>query len=106
MERITPLEALHHEWILQGLPDKVLQHHMKMFAFPKTATVGVPRQEDKGVIQEASGREIQGFPPNAQNQTIYEIVAEIQTEETRREKKRRLRREQQEELARKEAATQ
>ena len=32
-ERMTPLEALHHEWILEGLPEKVLHHHLKMFAF-------------------------------------------------------------------------
>ena len=30
-DRITPLQALQHEWILQGLPEKVLQHHRKMF---------------------------------------------------------------------------
>jgi len=31
VERISPLEALQHPWILQGLPDKVLKHHEKMF---------------------------------------------------------------------------
>ena len=31
MERMTPLEALQHPWILEGLPEKVLKHHQKMF---------------------------------------------------------------------------
>lgn len=29
-ERIKPLEALQHEWILEGLPKKVLIHHQRM----------------------------------------------------------------------------
>ena len=32
-KRMTPLEALHHEWILEGLPDDVLEHHLKMFEY-------------------------------------------------------------------------
>mmetsp|Transcript_13259 Transcript_13259/g.20747 ORF Transcript_13259/g.20747 Transcript_13259/m.20747 type:complete len:394 (+) Transcript_13259:3939-5120(+) len=32
MNRMTPLEALQHPWILEGLPDKVLKHHKKMFS--------------------------------------------------------------------------
>lgn len=31
-DRITPLQALQHEWILDGLPEKVLLHHRKMFS--------------------------------------------------------------------------
>jgi len=27
IERMTPLEALLHPWIIQGLPEKVLIHH-------------------------------------------------------------------------------
>jgi dual specificity tyrosine-phosphorylation-regulated kinase 2/3/4 len=27
VRRMTPLEALQHPWILEGLPDKVLMHH-------------------------------------------------------------------------------
>ena len=27
VNRMTPLEALQHEWILEGLPEKVLVHH-------------------------------------------------------------------------------
>ena len=73
-----------------------------MFAFPKTATgTGETRKEDKKLISEASTRDIQGFPPDAQSQTIYEIVQDISSEEARREEKRRLKREQQEELTRK-----
>lgn len=31
INRMTPLEALQHEWILEGLPPKVLLHHQRMF---------------------------------------------------------------------------
>ena len=31
VNRMTPLEALQHEWILEGLPEKVLVHHQRMF---------------------------------------------------------------------------
>eukprot|EP01022_Parablepharisma_sp_SALTPOND_P015009 TRINITY_DN2093_c0_g1_i1.p1 TRINITY_DN2093_c0_g1~~TRINITY_DN2093_c0_g1_i1.p1 ORF type:complete len:427 (+),score=37.31 TRINITY_DN2093_c0_g1_i1:1253-2533(+) len=33
-KRITPEEALRHEWILEGLPTKVLAHHQKVNACP------------------------------------------------------------------------
>jgi len=32
MERITPLEALQHPFIIQGLPEKVLRHHKKILS--------------------------------------------------------------------------
>jgi serine/threonine protein kinase len=28
--RITPFEALMHEWVIEGLPPKVLVHHKRM----------------------------------------------------------------------------
>jgi len=28
--RITPYEALMHEWVVEGLPPKVLMHHKRM----------------------------------------------------------------------------
>ena len=28
---MTPLEGLQHPWILEGLPQKVLKHHCRMF---------------------------------------------------------------------------
>lgn len=31
VNRLTPLEALQHDWILEGLPPKVLLHHQRMF---------------------------------------------------------------------------
>jgi dual specificity tyrosine-phosphorylation-regulated kinase 2/3/4 len=34
MSRLTPLEALQHEWIIEGLPAKVLLHHQRMFGMP------------------------------------------------------------------------
>ena len=76
VDRMTPLEALQHDWILEGLPEKVLQHHKKMFCQP----------EDRRLLQRATKTEIQGFPPNAQAQSIYEIVDEIAKDHLAREK--------------------
>ena len=72
---MTPLEALQHDWILEGLPDKVLQHHKKMFSTP----------EDHLSLQQATMTDIQGFPPNAQNQSIYEIVEEVKNDDLQRD---------------------
>lgn len=44
INRMTPLEALQHPWILEGLPDKVLKHHTKMFA----------ASENKSAIQKST----------------------------------------------------
>jgi dual specificity tyrosine-phosphorylation-regulated kinase 2/3/4 len=65
IKRITPLEALQHEWILQGLPEKVLVHHNDMFK-------GTDRSRDK--IWDATHTEIQGFPVDATSKPIAEIV--------------------------------
>ncbi len=35
--RMTPLEALNHAWILDGLPPKVLLHHQRMFGLSQEA---------------------------------------------------------------------
>lgn len=79
-DRMTPLEALHHEWIVEGLPDKVLQHHLKMFAFTPSKQTK-ERREDATLIAEATEADIQGFPPDAQTKTIYEIINEIKMED-------------------------
>jgi len=78
VDRMTPLEALQHEWILEGLPDKVLQHHKKMFSVP----------EDKRTLKKATQSEIQGFPANAQSQSIYEIINEIRADDAERDKRK------------------
>jgi len=40
------------------------------------------------LIKKATRTDIQGFPPNAQSQSIYDIVRLIRAEEEAREKKR------------------
>jgi hypothetical protein len=72
---MTPLEALQHPWILDGLPEKVLKHHNKMFG----------HQDNKKILREMTYSEIQGFPKDKKNQSIHDIVREIQIED---EKKR------------------
>ena len=42
--------------------------------------------EDRRLLQRATKTEIQGFPPNAQSQSIYEIVDEIGRDHLAREK--------------------
>jgi len=44
--------------------------------------------EDRKLLQRATKTEIQGFPPNAQAQSIYEIVDEIAKDHDAREKQR------------------
>jgi hypothetical protein len=68
---MTPLEALQHEWILEGLPEKVLVHHQRMFN----------GKEDKINLKEASLTQIQGFPENAANKSIYEIVNDLKAQD-------------------------
>lgn len=64
VNRMTPLEALQHEWILEGLPPKVLLHHQRMFGMP----------DDKNKVKDATLRSIQGFPQNANSQTLFNLV--------------------------------
>ena len=94
---MTPLEALHHEWVLEGLPEEVLEHHLKMFEYQgepqerETTQGGRLRRdirEDNSMIRHATHQEIQGFPPNAQARSIYEIVGEIRREDQEREKRK------------------
>lgn len=96
-KRMTPLEALHHEWVLEGLPEEVLEHHLKMFEYQgepqerETTQGGRLRRdirEDNSMIRHATHQEIQGFPPNAQARSIYEIVGEIRREDQEREKRK------------------
>ena len=34
MKRMSPDEAIRHQWILEGLPPKVLIHHQKLHGIP------------------------------------------------------------------------
>lgn len=74
---MTPLEALQHEWILEGLPEKVLVHHQRMFG----------GRDDKVNLKEASLTAVQGFPEEANTKTIYDIVAEMRSEDQRKERR-------------------
>ena len=76
---MTPLEALQHEWILEGLPEKVLVHHQRMFG----------GKDNKINLKEASLTAVQGFPEEANTRTIYDIVAELRAEDQRKERRER-----------------
>lgn len=65
-QRITPIEALQHPWILEGLPEKVLKHHTKMFN----------NNQSSEIIKKATSTPIQGFPQDKKNITIHQMVAE------------------------------
>jgi dual specificity tyrosine-phosphorylation-regulated kinase 2/3/4 len=43
--RITPYEALMHEWVVEGLPPKVLMHHKRM--------LGIEMEEQRTMKREA-----------------------------------------------------
>ena len=68
---------MQHEWILEGLPEKVLVHHQRMFG----------GKEDKINLKEASLTAVQGFPEEANTKTIYDIVAELRQEDQRKERR-------------------
>lgn len=74
LERMTPLEALQHPWILEGLPEKVLKHHRKMFG----------SDDNKRELEKATKAKIQGFPKDEKEKTIHEIVKEIKDQEEAR----------------------
>ena len=109
LTRMTPLEALHHDWILEGLPEKVLHHHLKMFAFTEEQkevreeyNQGLdPYKENNMLVENATVTDIQGFPANAQSKSIYEIVAEIRRDDQDRERKRLFKSQQRKEQAEK-----
>jgi hypothetical protein len=46
------------------------------------------QQEDKKLLKKATLCDVQGFPPNAQNQSIYEIIEEIRADDAERERRR------------------
>lgn len=54
----------------------MLVHHMRMFT----------GKEDKINLKEASLTQIQGFPENAANKSIYEIVNELKAQDQRRKR--------------------
>jgi hypothetical protein len=78
---MSPLQALLHPWILEGLPNKVLDHHKKMFN----------QENDPKFIFKMTHQDIQGFPTNAQGQSIYEIIEEIKQDDLLREIERKQR---------------
>ena len=65
--RMTPLEALKHPWILEGLPETYLKYHMKIFG----------GQEKSNIIETMTSKKVQGFPKNKKDQSIHQIVQEI-----------------------------
>ena len=54
--RMTPLEALQHPWIVEGLPRKVLIHHQRMLG------LDVPSDESEAECDaEVSQSRMQGY---------------------------------------------
>jgi hypothetical protein len=64
---MSPLEALQHEWILSGLPEKVLIHHNQMFQ----------GTESIELVKQGTMTGIQGFPAEASTQSISDVVREL-----------------------------
>ena len=68
---MTALEALQHPWILEGLPEKVLKHHKKMFGY----------KDDKAKMRQLTHTDIQGFPKDKKDQSIHDILQEIREDQ-------------------------
>ena len=58
-----------HPWILEGLPDKVKEHHKRIFQ----------KTDDRKLQKEATETAVQGFPPEAKQKSIHQIVRDIRT---------------------------
>jgi hypothetical protein len=57
---MTPEEALRHEWILDGLPPKVLIHHQRLHNLqttdlPKKFQAIILKEEQKAALQGSAG---------------------------------------------------
>jgi len=59
-KRITPLEALMHEWIIEGLPPQVLIHHKKMLGIMESETAEDSNDKSNSMINELGGQVLQG----------------------------------------------
>ena len=56
--RITPKDALLHEWIIEGLPPKVLQQHRKMLGVSESRGSKGPRIDNWMSGNDSTEREI------------------------------------------------
>jgi dual specificity tyrosine-phosphorylation-regulated kinase 2/3/4 len=61
VRRMTPLEALKHPWILEGLPENYLKYHLKIFN----------TEEKKTLIEDMTHQKVQGFPKDKKDATIH-----------------------------------
>lgn len=48
---MRPLEALNHEWILEGLPKNVLVHHQRMLGMDVQASDSEAQQQELDEIE-------------------------------------------------------
>jgi len=55
VKRITPIEALMHEWIIEGLPPQVLIHHKKMLGIYESETEDEQMQTSNSIIDDMGG---------------------------------------------------
>jgi dual specificity tyrosine-phosphorylation-regulated kinase 2/3/4 len=55
VKRITPIEALMHEWIIEGLPPQVLIHHKKMLGIYESETEEEQMQTSNSIIDDMGG---------------------------------------------------
>ena len=79
--RLTPDEALCHEWIVEGLPAKVLLHHQRLLGLQilkKDLTDKIEFKEDKDDIEEI---DMQGDHEALQYPHMYEEEEEEEEEE-------------------------
>lgn len=53
-KRMTPFEALMHEWIIEGLPPQVLVHHKKMLGLYDSSNTEHEEMENEEDINESS----------------------------------------------------
>ena len=68
-KRITPFEALMHDWIIEGLPPQVLIHHKKMLGIYESDTEDDQMQNSNSQADDLGGEEFS--PGNASDMDQY-----------------------------------
>lgn len=62
VKRITPFEALMHDWIIEGLPPQVLIHHKKMLGIYESETEDEQQQsvnQSQSIVDDIGGEVFQ-----------------------------------------------
>lgn len=76
-KRITPFDALMHEWIIEGLPPQVLIHHKKMLGIYESDTKSDTNYQMQSMADEIGGVQFQNASQSQIDQTCDASLVEV-----------------------------